>query len=87
MSIQDFLDNCVDGVELSRSMYVNWSVSGVGFGQFRFYTGDDGKIHIDNETMNKDFIKRVLCMVVDEAILDDDQFKKPPEDIISDEGC
>lgn len=88
MSIQDFLDSCDNGVELSGSFRINWSVSGTGFGEFRFYTGEDGRIHIDNETMGRSFIKQVLNMMVDEAILDDDKFCPPKtEDIISDEGC
>ena len=39
---------------------------------FYFYTNKDtNKLHIDNECMSKDYIKKVLCEMVDTAILDD----------------
>lgn len=88
MSIQDFFDNCGNGVDLIGSFQLNWSVAGVGFGQFYFYTDEDGRVHIDNECMGKAFIKQVLNMMVDDAILEDDKFRPSNlEDNISDEGC
>jgi hypothetical protein len=50
---------------------VHWSRTGVGFGSFGFYIGDDDKVHIANEMMGKDDIKAILAILVDEAVLDD----------------
>lgn len=58
-------------VELNKSIYLNWSHSDYGFGQFYFYTDSDEKIHCSNELMSKDFIKQVLCQMVDDCILDE----------------
>lgn len=50
---------------------VLWGVPDVGFGTFHFYNGKDGKVHCGNETMSKEFIKKVLCDMVDDCVLDD----------------
>lgn len=71
MAIQDFLDSCSDMVDLNNGFSVSWSRTGVGFGSFYFRITEAGSIQIDNECMGKDFIKGVLCRMVDEAILDD----------------
>ena len=72
MSLQDFFNTCPTGVHLDKSFTVEWSVTGMGFGQFYFYTDPaDGKIHIDNECMSCDSIKKVLCAMVDQAVLND----------------
>ena len=46
--------------------------SNIGFGQFDFTVEKNKpeKLWIDNECMSKDFIKEVLCKMVDDAILD-----------------
>jgi hypothetical protein len=69
MSLQDFLDKCPELVELHGPVSLSWSVPGVGFGQFSFKTKEDGTLVIDNELMSRDFIKHVLCMMVDQAEL------------------
>jgi hypothetical protein len=71
MSIQEFLDSCNDTVDIDNSFTLSWSKEGVGFGEFRFYKSEDEAIHINNECMGKNFIKNVLCNMVDIAILDD----------------
>ena len=38
-----------------------------GFGQLYFYTDDEGVLHCDSETMGKEFVKRMLCQMVDDA--------------------
>lgn len=60
-------DHC--GLVNNTKAYFNWAMKGVGFGEFVFYE-KDGIIHIDNECMGKDFIKKALCKMVDDAILD-----------------
>lgn len=47
-----------------------WALDGVGFGELYFYV-QDGKIYCDNETMDKEFIKKMLCKMVDDCILTD----------------
>lgn len=51
---------------------VKWTAKGTGFGEFTFYSVD-GKLHCQNEMMSKDFIKLMLCLIVDKAILDDSE--------------
>ena len=52
---------------------INWSGS-IGFGQLILYWGKDGKIHADTECLssneNKDFIKAILNLLVEEIIVD-----------------
>lgn len=50
----------------------SWADKGVGFGEFVFYTtADDDELHCSNEAMSKDFIKKMLCQMVDDCVLDD----------------
>lgn len=72
MSIQDFLDGCETSTEIDHRFIIIWSEKGRGFGQYDFYLGDDNKIHIGNECDSKEAIKRILCRMVDDAILDDE---------------
>ena len=54
---------------------IRWSVSGYGTGQFDFrYWGNEWRIA--NEFMSKDFIKAVLCAMVDQAKLDDKEIEQ-----------
>lgn len=54
---------------------IHWNVKGVGFGLFYIieWNNDTGQVIIDNEGMSRDFIKQVLCKMVDDAILADDE--------------
>jgi len=70
MSLQDFFNNQTDTVTLHDNFGLNWSSKGIGFGQFYFYN-KDGKIFCSNEFMSKDFIKKVLCQMIDECELED----------------
>lgn len=47
-----------------------WTAKGIGFGYLRFYLGKDGIIHCDSESMNKQFIKNMLCKMVDDCVFD-----------------
>jgi hypothetical protein len=76
MSIQDMLNNCANDVTLDNSFSIQWSVTGVGFGSFFFSAKEDGSIEIQNECMSKEFIKKVLCMMVDGATLNDEISEK-----------
>jgi hypothetical protein len=47
---------------------VNWSVKGVGFGGLVMSFNEAGECtHIESETMSRDFVKRVLGALVDQA--------------------
>lgn len=76
MSIQDFLDRCENSIDLAGEFTIVWSEKGRGFGQYHFYMDAEGKIHIGNECDGKNTIKRILNRMVDEAILDDEPFRK-----------
>ena len=57
---------------LCRDFQLNWSAANCGFGQFYFYHDKrDGKIHCSNECKDKEFIKAVLCNMVDNCVLDE----------------
>lgn len=55
-----------DHCEPTNGASFEWSAKGVGFGNFYFYHGD-GKVMCDSETMSKDFVKRMLCQMVDDS--------------------
>ena len=48
---------------------INWSAKDIGFGNIVFYKTDKGW-QIDNESMSKEFIKKVLGWLVDSLPLD-----------------
>lgn len=49
----------------------NWTVKNVGFGQAKFYLDKkDGYVHCSNEGMSREFIKKILCEMVDNAVMD-----------------
>ena len=51
---------------------LNWGEAGIGFGQFHFHTDTEtGTVYCDNECMSKDFIKKMLCQMVDDCELTD----------------
>jgi len=53
-----------------KSIEFIWAQSGIGFGRFVFSTeNENGICKIDNEGMSKDFIKQMLCKMVDDAEL------------------
>lgn len=88
MAIQDFfnsMENSCHPVTYSDEeemddgqVLFSWSAKGVGFGQLYFYfKEEDGTpmLHCDNEGMSKEFIKKMLCCMVDEAIMNDPNAK------------
>ena len=52
---------------------INW-LGPIGFGQLILYWGEDGRLHADTECLssseNKDFIKTMLNLLVNEVIID-----------------
>jgi len=55
-----------DHCEPTNGASFEWSAKGVGFGTFYFYHDGD-KVACDSETMSKEFVKRMLCQMVDDA--------------------
>jgi hypothetical protein len=48
-----------------------WTSNGIGFGQMHFYLSkEDGYVHCDNEIMSRSFLKKMLCHMVDNCVLD-----------------
>lgn len=69
-ALRDFFNSYEDEVSIHKSFGLNWSAKGCGFGQFYFYE-KDGKIFCQNEYMGKEFIKRIMCQLVDQCELED----------------
>lgn len=71
MSASDLKDSEISCIPWSSAGF-RWSASGIGFGQVYFrYDEDRDVIYCDNEMMSKEFIKRILCRMVDECELAD----------------
>jgi hypothetical protein len=53
---------------MDERITAEWTVKGIGFGQFSIDVAQSGSIKsIDSETMSKEFIKRLLCWTVDKS--------------------
>ena len=50
---------------------VAWQTKSAGFGHATFYL-KKGKLHCSNECMGREFLKAIMCRLVEEAILEDD---------------
>ena len=66
MSVQNFLDECPNYSDITETTVIVWGRPGVGFGEVVFYK-EDGALKCDNEGMSPEFIKEVLCDLVDKA--------------------
>lgn len=49
---------------------VNWTKQNYGFGEFCFYMEKDGKLHIQDDGNSREFIKEMLGVMVDNAVMD-----------------
>lgn len=61
-------------VDLMNGFQINWGVKNIGWGEFYFQPtaiDGDGKIYCSNEMMSKEFIKAILCKMVDDCILEE----------------
>jgi hypothetical protein len=56
---------------LYRSVCIKWAMRGFGFGELTFWM-EDGKLHCDNECMSRETVKKILCLMADQAVLRDD---------------
>ena len=58
-----------DSCDMIGGCQMDWTAKGCGFGQFYFYHDDDGQLCCSSETMGKEFIKLMLCQMVDDCKL------------------
>jgi len=66
--------NKVQYANLINSFTVQWGVEKIGFGEFRAYYDDrTSNIVFETEGMDREFVKQVLCAMVDNAVFDDFQ--------------
>ncbi len=56
-----------DSCSPTESVLFEWTAKDCGFGQLYFYTDEKGVLRCDSETMGKEFAKRMLCQMVDDA--------------------
>lgn len=61
--------------EQQSSLYVDWGVDKVGFGQILISIAQDGSVELMDEGMGKDFAKALLCHLVDKATIEPPQTK------------
>lgn len=59
-------------ITLDNSVRVNWSEPEARIGHFQIYSDKDNTIWIANEKLSKDFIKQILCDMIDQATLEDE---------------
>ena len=54
--------------EEKEAFSINWHSDDLGFGQVTFdYDINENKLHIDSECMSKEFVKELLCRMVDNS--------------------
>jgi hypothetical protein len=71
MSLQTFFDSFGNECTPVGTADFQWSATGVGFGGMYFYFDEkDGYVHCSNEIMGREFIKKMLCQMVDNCVLD-----------------
>lgn len=70
MSLENFFNSFTDSCEPNGHAEFNWSAKGRGFGSMYFYMDKDGYVHCENEIMSREFIKEMLCKMVDNCVLD-----------------
>ena len=59
-------DKCYPQTNISFS----WEAKGIGFGEFIITWSTEEKcLEIETETMSKEFVKRMLCQMVDDAVV------------------
>lgn len=71
MSLKEFFNAFTDICHPMGTADFEWSSKGVGFGGLYFYVSEyDGYVHCGNEAMSREFIKKILCDMVDQCVLD-----------------
>jgi len=71
MSLTDFFNKFDNGCTPVGHAEFEWTAKGVGFGGMYFYLNkEDGYVHCENEAMSREFLKEMLCQMVDNCVLD-----------------
>ena len=71
MSLKEFFDSFDDCCTPTGMASFEWSAKGCGFGGMYFYFDEkDSYVHCENEIMGREFLKRMLCNMVDNCVLD-----------------
>mgnify|MGYP000604239507 CR=1 FL=1 len=68
-NIRKSFEKIEDSCDPTDGVTFEWTAKGCGFGQLYFYHNKAGKLLCSSETMSKDFIKRMLCQMVDDCEL------------------
>ena len=78
MSLKEWFDSMEDSAfpTTNDGIGIDYSLKGIGFGQLYFYVDADQKLHCDNECMSPDMVKRILNIMVDTCIMDDEWRKQ-----------
>jgi hypothetical protein len=66
MSLEKFLEQIENTCCPNENIRFSWSHQNIGFGELYFYI-EDGELYCDNEMMSKEFVKKLLCQMVDEC--------------------
>lgn len=64
------LETCWERRRARKRQYgftVDWTTVSAGFGSISVFIDKDGQLRCDNEGMSKEFVKKVLCKLVDES--------------------
>jgi hypothetical protein len=70
--MKEFLNSFNESCEPIGHITFRWSSKGVGFGTMSFYLDPkDGYVHCGNEIMSRQFLKDMLCKMVDNAVMDE----------------
>ena len=68
VNIQEVLDTLEGDCRPQSTIGFSWHAKGIGFGEFVFiWIAEKNRLDMDTECMSKEFIKRMLCQMVDEA--------------------
>ncbi len=72
MSLETFFEQFKDTCVPTEGVDFQWSAKGIGFGGMYFYLDKkDGYVHCSNESMSRQFLKDMLCKMVDNCVLDE----------------
>jgi hypothetical protein len=66
----DIVDVYIDGVFSNKDemgISIAWAAKGTGFGNISITEFTTGEVLIDTENMSKEFVKEVLCALIDKA--------------------
>ena len=50
---------------------LTWGAQGIGFGEITFFLDRKNKLHCRSECMGRDFVKKALAAMVDQAVWDE----------------